>query len=131
MVPQNVIDLFVGRKLYNIRQQAGRSRVEVATAIGVQPEKLREFETGAERIPAAVLLQLSEVLHCDVREFFKGLVHGELAVDASVAVMSETTEETEVATLVNNFARIHDKKARTVILSLVAAYVENENSRKR
>ena len=106
----------------------------MAAAIGVQPETLLEFETGTERVPADVLLQLSKVLQCDVREFFSGLVSKGAASNATAvgAVMaSETTEEVEVATLLRNFSRVEDQKARSVILSLVAAYAENENAKDR
>jgi transcriptional regulator with XRE-family HTH domain len=134
MIKQNFIDLFVGQKLYKFRKQAKRSRIDVAAAIGVQPETLLEFETGTERVPADVLLQLSKVLQCDVREFFSGLVSKGAASNATAvgAVMaSETTEEVEVATLLRNFSRVEDQKARSVILSLVAAYAENENAKDR
>lgn len=126
MVQRNPIDLYIGQKLYNTRQQAGRSRIDVAAAIGVQPEQLREFETGAERVPAAVLLRLSKVFQFDVLEFFRGLPKNEPAPDASMAIVSETTEEAEAAALLHDFSRIRDQRARQVILSLVAGYAENE-----
>ena len=123
---QDAINLHIGQKLYNIRRQAGRSRIDVAAATGVQPEQLREFETGAERVPAAVLLRLSKMFQCDVLEFFRGLPTTEPAPDASVAMASETTEEAEAVALLRDFSRIRDQRARQVILSLVAGYAENE-----
>ena len=128
MVRQDAINLYVGQKLCEIRRQAGRSRIDVAAAISVQPEQLREFETGAERVPAAVLLRLSNVLHFDVLAFFRGLPAKEPAPGASVSIVSETTEESEAAALLHDFSRIRDQKARQLILSLVAGYAENENA---
>ena len=90
MTQRNPIDLYIGQKLYKIRQQAGRSRTDVAAAIGVQPKQIREFETGAERVPAAVLLRLSKLFLFDVHEFFRGLSTTEQAPAASSAMMSET-----------------------------------------
>ena len=126
MTQRNPIDLHIGQKLYTIRQQAGRSRIDVAAAIGVQPEQLREFENGAERIPAAVLLRLSQVFQFDVLEFFRGLPAKEPTPGTSVTMVSETTEEAEAAALLHDFSRIRDQKARQVILSLVAGYADNE-----
>ena len=126
MVRQDAINLYVGQKLYEIRQQGGRSRIDVAAAIGVQPEQLRDFEIGAERVPAAVLLRLSKALHFDVLAFFKGLPANEPASCASVAIEAETTEEAEAAALLHDFSRVRDQKARQLILSLVAGYAENE-----
>lgn len=128
MVRRNPIDLYVGQKLYTIRRQTGRSRIDVAAAIDVRPEQLREFEAGAERVPAAVLLRLSKVLHFDVLAFFRGLPANEPAPCASVAITSQTTEEVEVAALLRNFSRIRDQRARQVILTLVAGYAVNENA---
>jgi transcriptional regulator with XRE-family HTH domain len=128
MVRQDAINLYIGQKLYEIRRQAGRSRIDVAAAIGVEPERLREFETGGERVPAAVLLRLSKVLHIDVLAFFRGLPTKDPAPGASVAIVSETTEEAEATALLRDFSRIHDQRARQLILSLVAGYAENENA---
>ncbi len=110
MVRQDAINLYIGQKLYEIRRQAGRSRIDVAAAIGVEPEQLREFETGAERVPAAVLLRLSKVLHVDVLAFFKGLPMKDPAPGASVAIVSETTEEAEAAALLHDFSAFAIKK---------------------
>ncbi|MDR3571257.1 MAG: helix-turn-helix transcriptional regulator [Candidatus Pacebacteria bacterium] len=126
MAKNNPIDLYIGQKLYNIRRQAGRSRIDVAAAIDVEPEQLREFETGAERVPAAVLLRLSQVFQLDVLEFFRGLPAEEPTPGASVTMVSETTEEAEATALLRDFSRIRDQRARQVILSLVAGYAENE-----
>ena len=126
MVRQDAINLYVGQKLCEIRRQAGRSRIDVAAAISVQPEQLREFETGAERVPAAVLLRLSKLFQFDVLEFFRGLPTKEPVPGASMAMVSETTEEVDAAALLHDFSRIRDQKAKQVILSLVAGYAENE-----
>ena len=126
MARNNPIDLYIGQKLYNIRRQAGRSRIDVAAAIGVEPEQLREFETGTERVPAAVLLRLSQVFQLDVLEFFRGLPAKEPTRGATVTMVSETTEEAEAAALLRDFSRIRDQRARQVILSLVAGYADNE-----
>lgn len=107
-------------------RQAGRSRIDVGAAIGVQPEQLREFETGAERVPAAILLRLSQVFQFDVLEFFRGLPTTEPVHGASVAMVSETTKEAEAAALLHDFSRIRDQRARQVILSLIVGYAENE-----
>jgi transcriptional regulator with XRE-family HTH domain len=128
IVRQDAIDLYVGQKIYEIRRQAGRSRIDVAAAIDVRPEQLREFETGAERVPAAVLLRLSKLFQFDVLEFFRGLPTKERSRGASVAIVSETTEAAEAAALLHDFSRIRDQRARRVILSLVAGYAENENA---
>ena len=127
MVRQDAINLYIGQKLYEIRRQAGRSRIDVAAAIGVAPEQLREFETGAERVPADVLLRLSQVFQLDVLEFFRGLRGKEPTPGTSATMESETTEESEAAALLDNFSRIRDQRARQAILSLVAGYADNDN----
>ena len=114
----------------NLRNPAaGRTlRIDVAAAIDVRPEQLREFETGAERVPAAVLLRLSKLFQFDVLEFFRGLPPKERSPGASVAIVSETTEAAEAAALLHDFSRIRDQRARRVILSLVAGYAENRDA---
>ena len=92
MARQDGINLYIGQKLNEIRRQAGRSRIDVVVAIGVEPKQLRDFETGPERVPTAVLLRLSKVLNIDVLAFFRGLPTKEPAPGASVAIVSETRE---------------------------------------
>lgn len=130
MVQQDALNLYVGQKLREIRRQAGRSRIEAAAAIGVQPEELRKFETGVERVPAAVLLHLSKAFQFDVLEFFRGVPAKERVSDsASVAMASQAAEGAEEAALLRNFSRIRSQSVRQTILSLVAGYAENETAK--
>lgn len=126
MTQPNLIDLRVGANLKTLRKQAGWKRVDLAAEIGIEPEKLRRFEDGLDRISPRILMKLVRVLQLEITEIFAGVVsHTPHQNEPG----PDDREDPDEATLVRNFVRIRDAKTRALILSFVAAYAENEGAR--
>ncbi len=125
MTQPNFVDLRVGANLKAFRKQAGWKRVDLAVEIGIEPEKLHRFEEGLERISPQILMKLARVLQLEISDIFEGVVS---TTPHQNDRGPEAEGDREGATLVRNFRRIRDAKARAMILSFVAAYAENESA---
>ena len=67
------IDQHLGRKIYEARQAAGRSRSQFATEIGVIPDHLEQMELGRRRVDALTLARCSKALNRPLKWFYAGL----------------------------------------------------------
>jgi PAS domain S-box-containing protein len=77
MKDQNSIDRHVGQRLRQLRLVRSLDLQSLSHAIGVSESRLRQMEQGCERIAAAVILRLSNLLEVRPSEFFAGFAIGE------------------------------------------------------
>jgi transcriptional regulator with XRE-family HTH domain len=70
----NPIDRHVGSRLRLRRIDLRLSRRDLATALRVPLERIKQFEAGEERIGASLLWQVSEKLGVSVHYFFVNAV---------------------------------------------------------
>jgi transcriptional regulator with XRE-family HTH domain len=68
-----LIDLCLGQRLKDRRERLGISQSELGSRLGITFQQIQKYECGRNRIPAARLLLLSEVLDVPISFFFKGL----------------------------------------------------------
>ena len=128
MKKTNAIDAYIGRKLSALRKQRHLTLSEVATAVGLAPEKLRDFEEGSERVPADILMRLSRVLRFEITELFGG-IPSNLSANPPLAP-PDPPGDPEIGALLSDFRQIRDPQTRTLILSLVRAYLTSEKAGK-
>jgi transcriptional regulator with XRE-family HTH domain len=76
------MDRRIGRAIRNRRTGTGQKQIDVASAIGVTYQQLCKYETGTNRVSAATLIRLAEVLECQP---------GDILADATGASTAETT----------------------------------------
>ena len=67
------IDVHFGKRLYRRRRLLGLTQQVVANAVGVRPQQVQKYECAANRMSAARLWQLSQVLDVPVSYFYDGL----------------------------------------------------------
>ena len=66
-------DIHVGTRIRQRRHICGLTQQQVAEAIGVKFQQLQKYETGANRVSASRLIDLSGALAVDAAYFFEGL----------------------------------------------------------
>jgi transcriptional regulator with XRE-family HTH domain len=66
------LDKHVGNRLQSRRLELNLSEAAVAARIDIPIETYALFESGAQRIPASVLAELSQFLDLPVTHFFRG-----------------------------------------------------------
>jgi transcriptional regulator with XRE-family HTH domain len=68
------IDLHIGKRLRRRRRLLGLTQQQVAEGVGIRFQQIQKYECGANRISAARLWQLAQVLEVPVSYFYDGLV---------------------------------------------------------
>lgn len=69
----DVIDIHLGRRLRRRRRILGLTQQQLAEACGVRFQQIQKYECAANRMTAARLWQLAEVLEVPVSYFYEGL----------------------------------------------------------
>ena len=67
------VDVKVGSRIRLRRLSAGMSEEELCAVLGVTVEKMREYESGATRIGASLLYEVSNQLECTPTVFFEDM----------------------------------------------------------
>ncbi|MHB8530445.1 MAG: helix-turn-helix domain-containing protein [Caulobacteraceae bacterium] len=67
------VDLHLGRQLRHRRRLLRFTQHKVAAACEVRAQQIQKYECGANRIPAAQLWRLAQILEVHVAYFFEGL----------------------------------------------------------
>jgi transcriptional regulator with XRE-family HTH domain len=69
----HAVDVMVGRKIRSIRRERRLSLETLADMIGVTKTKLRQFESGANVIPASQFYRIAQALEVEVAVLFAEL----------------------------------------------------------
>ena len=72
-IERNPVDVHVGSRVKLRRISAGISEEELRTALGVTAEQMRAYESGATRIGASLLYDVSRLLKCLPKVFFEDM----------------------------------------------------------
>jgi transcriptional regulator with XRE-family HTH domain len=75
------VDRVVGQRLRQRRKLLGLTQVEVARACGVKFQQIAKYESAANRLSAAMLWKLCQILGVGVGYFFDGLQPPAAAAD--------------------------------------------------
>ena len=67
------IDLHLGKRLRRRRRLLGLTQQQVAEGVGIRFQQIQKYECGANRISAARLWQLAQVLDVPVSYFYDSL----------------------------------------------------------
>ena len=94
------IDVHLGRRLRRRRRLLGLTQQELAASCGVRFQQIQKYECAANRMSAARLWQLAEVLEVPVSYFYEGLTRDqreslerETASSANEAMASKETQD--------------------------------------
>ncbi|WP_298803598.1 helix-turn-helix transcriptional regulator [uncultured Lentibacter sp.] len=107
------VDVHVGKRVRHRRWLVGMTQQQLAEKVGIKFQQIQKYETGANRISASRLWDISEVLDVAVSFFFEGL---------DVVPASAETQDRLPPDLMG------DKEAMELIRSY---YAIPENQRKR
>ena len=73
----NAIDVHVGGRIRQRRTELGLSQTKLADALDLTFQQVQKYETGANRVGASRLYDISHVLRVPVEHFFDGLTKSE------------------------------------------------------
>ena len=107
-------DQYVGSRLRLRRTVLGMTQEQLAATLGISYQQIQKYETGANRISASRLFEISQQLHAEITYFFDGLADG-----ATVREMVHGGRNRIAIDLVRNFLEIADEDQRAALATLV------------
>lgn len=102
---QHPVDTHVGQRIRQRRWVLGTTQQQLAEQVGIKFQQIQKYETGANRVSASRLWDISQALQVSVAFFFDGLQNG--APQTADALSSRETME-----LVRVYARIPPEHRR-------------------
>jgi transcriptional regulator with XRE-family HTH domain len=64
------VDIHVGKVIRQIRRESGLTQQHLAERVGIKFQQIQKYETGANRVSASRLWEISRVLNVPVSRFF-------------------------------------------------------------
>jgi transcriptional regulator with XRE-family HTH domain len=67
------VDVHVGRRIRHRRWLVGMTQQQLAEKVGIKFQQIQKYETGANRVSASRLWDISDALEVPISFFFEGL----------------------------------------------------------
>lgn len=67
------VDIHVGKRIRHRRWMVGMTQQQLAELVGIKFQQIQKYETGANRVSASRLWDISDALDVPVSFFFEGL----------------------------------------------------------
>jgi transcriptional regulator with XRE-family HTH domain len=112
------IDIHLGRRLRRRRRLLGLTQQELAHACGVRFQQIQKYECAANRMSAARLWQLAEVLEVPVSYFYEGLTRDQresMERDGGAQSASETLASKETQDLIHAYYQLGERPRRRLL----------------
>jgi transcriptional regulator with XRE-family HTH domain len=87
------VDIHVGQKIRRRRWMTDMTQKQLADAVGIKFQQIQKYETGANRVSASRLFEISQALDVPVSYFFESI---EGAHDGDVVAIETATDENAV-----------------------------------
>ncbi|MCL4107684.1 UNVERIFIED_CONTAM: hypothetical protein GTU68_022145 [Idotea baltica] len=71
------VDIHVGKRIRHRRWMLGVTQQQLAESVGIKFQQIQKYETGANRVSASRLWDISEALSVEISFFFEGLAEGQ------------------------------------------------------
>jgi transcriptional regulator with XRE-family HTH domain len=81
------VDAHIGRRIRQVRIRQGVSQSLLAEHLVITYQQVQKYETGANRVSASRLFEISALLGIDVSFFFDGLEHTGPALGSAVGAL--------------------------------------------
>lgn len=69
----NPIDIYVGRRIHDLRTSKGWSQTQLASLLGITFQQIQKYEKGLNRISASRLWYTAQLMGVSVDYFFNGI----------------------------------------------------------
>ena len=107
------VDIHVGQRLRQRRWLVGMTQQGLAEMVGIKFQQIQKYETGANRVSASRLWNISEALGVPAAHFFEGMENAEACVAGDVAkVPADLLKDKEAMDLVRSYYSIPENQRR-------------------
>jgi len=105
------VDIHVGKRVRHRRWLVGMTQQQLAEKVGIKFQQIQKYETGANRVSASRLWDISEALDVPVSFFFEGIDESQ-AADADMAVPADLLGDKEALDLIRSYYAIPENQRR-------------------
>ena len=106
------VDLYVGKKIRHRRWLAGITQQQLAEQVGIKFQQIQKYETGANRVSASRLWDISETLDVSISFFFEGIEKTQKKTETGAAIPSDLMGDKEALDLVRSYYLIPENQRR-------------------
>jgi len=105
------VDVHVGKRIRHRRWLVGMTQQQLAEQVGIKFQQIQKYETGANRVSASRLWDISEALDVPVSFFFEGL-DAEADASSGDTVPTDLMGDKEALDLVRSYYAIPENQRR-------------------
>ena len=106
------VDVHVGKRVRHRRWLVGMTQQQLAEKVGIKFQQIQKYETGASRVSASRLWDISEVLDVPVSFFFEGLDVEQAAVAKEERMPSDLMGDKEAMELIRSYYSIPENQRK-------------------
>lgn len=107
----HTVDIHVGQKIRQRRWILGMTQQQLAEAVGIKFQQIQKYETGANRVSASRLWDISRVLDVPPSFFFDGLESN----DSSATDEDKLMKKRETLELLRTYYQIPDDQRKRLL----------------
>ncbi|MBO9398271.1 helix-turn-helix transcriptional regulator [Shimia sp. R9_1] len=105
------VDVHVGKKIRQRRWLTGMTQQQLAEQVGIKFQQIQKYETGANRVSASRLWDISDALDVPVSFFFEGL-ETDKEDGTTQSVPSDIMADKEALDLIRSYYAIPENQRR-------------------
>lgn len=106
------VDVHVGKRIRHRRWLVGVTQQQLADQVGVKFQQIQKYETGANRVSASRLWDISDALEVPVSFFFEGLQEEGKSASEKASVPDDLMGDKEAMDLVRSYYSIPENQRR-------------------
>ena len=106
------VDVHVGKRIRHRRWLVGMTQQQLAESVGIKFQQIQKYETGANRVSASRLWDITDALDVEVSFFFEGLDKESEERDEGNSVPSDLLGDKEALDLVRSYYAIPENQRR-------------------
>ena len=106
------VDIHVGKRIRHRRWLVGLTQKQLAEKVGIKFQQIQKYETGANRVSASRLWDISETLDVSISFFFEGIDRNERPSEAIGATPADLMGDKEAVDLVRSYYLIPENQRR-------------------
>ena len=106
------VDVHVGKRIRHRRWLVGMTQQQLAQHVGIKFQQIQKYETGANRVSASRLWDISETLEVPISFFFEGLEREQAQQSATDSVPPDLVGDKEALELIRSYYSIPENQRR-------------------
>lgn len=106
------VDLHVGKRIRQRRWLVGMTQQQLAEQVGIKFQQIQKYETGANRVSASRLWDISEAMDVPVNFFFEGIENEVTAAGSTDSAPADLMSDKEALDLVRSYYSIPENQRR-------------------